>query len=232
MELPTRDAGTTEPGIEANFEQSSDGVNKRKVLWDQTSLPAQAELIGPADAQCGNDPSSALLNSLTTWRTSAVTWISLELRRCNPCMKVCGCVCHIHHKLQTPQILHRLMGNLLIGYAGLSLWRPKCNVPSCCGFWAKSVRINYCFPQWFVARAVQLTWHNFFGGPEFRLFVRRRLPEFADDSVFQLAHAGNFEAVKTLLLDRRIMPNDAEAARGRTPLHVRFPEPIDDFSTC
>ena len=229
IELPIRDAGISGPGIEAAIEQSSDGVNERELLSDRSSLLAEAGSMEPADAQSANDPSAALLDSLVTWRTSAVTWISLELRRCNPCMGVCGCVCHTHRTLQTPQNLHRLMGNLLIGYAGMSLWRPKCDVPSCCGYWAKAVKINYCFPQWFVARAVQLTWHNCFGGPEFEVSLQRRLPEFMENSVFVLAHAGNSEAVKTLLTHRKIMPNDAEATRGRTPLHVRFLEPTDDF---
>ncbi len=176
----------------------------------------------PGLARSHNNPLAALLNSQVTWHTGAVALISLEVCKCNPCTGICECVCHVHRKVQTPRMLHRLMGNLLVGYAGMSLWKPRCNIPTCRGFLARSVTLTYCFPQWFVARAVHVTWSDCLGGPGLSLYLQRRYPESEENSVFLLANNGNTEGVKELIQNRMIRPNDADAARGFTPLHIRF----------
>ena len=120
MKHRTTNEEISELGTENNPIQESAGEDERTVVPDQTSLPGQRDLLRAADANTENDPSATLSHSFATWRVSAVTWISLELRKCNPCIGVCACVCHVHHKVQTPQILHRLIRNLLIDYAEMS----------------------------------------------------------------------------------------------------------------
>ncbi|KAI9889845.1 MAG: hypothetical protein M1814_004947 [Vezdaea aestivalis] len=209
-------------GVESNIIHRSSGTDEDDMSMVQTSslgLKNFSELVYRGDANDNLAIDDTMATSLATQRTSAVTQISMELRRCNPRAGICSCICHKHRTAQTPYILRDLIGNLLIGYSGMFLLKEKCNVRTCSGSHAKSIRLNYQFPWWFVAWTIQMTWHTCAWGPELNLMVQKRLPEFEENSVFLLAKAGNYEGVKYLLTNREIMPNDATDKRGHTPLH-------------
>lgn len=47
------------------------------------------------------------------------------------CRKGCMCACHTQRRSYTPALLERVLGKLLIGYAGMPLVSPKCDSPEC-----------------------------------------------------------------------------------------------------
>ena len=107
-----------------------------------------------------------------------------------------------------------------IRYSGLPVLGPKCDSETCRNQAAYSLEITYCFPQWFLARAVCLTAaKTCMGEPVFGLTILKRVDYTRQDSIMQLASIGNNEGIRILLNKREAFPNDIDF-KGSTALQV------------
>lgn len=98
----------------------------------------------------------------------------------------------------------------------------KCDDEICKNGASFSLDITYCFPQWFLARAIYLVVAKpYTGEPMVSLTVRRRVDHTRRPNILRLARSGNIEAIRTLLDGREAFLNDIEASNGRTALQVR-----------
>ena len=109
----------------------------------------------------------------------------------------------------------------ILRYTGLPVMNTKCDNETCKNGAAYSLDITYCFPQWFLARAIYLVVAKAYTGePTVSLTVRRRVDHTRRPNILRLARSGNIEAIRTLLEGREAFLNDIEASNGRTALQV------------
>jgi hypothetical protein len=81
--------------------------------------------------------------------------------------------------------------------------------------------LTYCFPQWFLERAVYLVAASTYtGGPMIGLTVRRRTEYAKENSIFQMAIIGHIDGIRELLGRRLATPNDVDSVYGETALFV------------
>ena len=141
-----------------------------------------------------------------------------KLRNARSCALTCQCQCHSKTNLQTPQLLQRLTGRLLLGYTGIPYFRTKC-LPECSREDSKGFTMTYFFPQWFFEKAVSLSVNEtFLGTPSLNVKLRRVVPEMSH--VFAMSRYGDVEGLKTLFLERKASPDDVHIRGGWNPLHV------------
>ena len=155
----------------------------------------------------------------STYQATSLSTLSIQLRRQSHCGKGCNCICHSNARWRSPSLLDAYFGTLIVGYLGLPKFTPKCNRDECRGNAATYIEMTYCFPQWFLERAVyMLAAMNGFGGPVVGLTVRRRTEYTCANSIFQMAVVGNVEGVRALLTDKTANPNDVNTDYGETAL--------------
>ena len=169
------------------------------------------------------DPAAldSMLHYVISRQKSAVVSLHMQIRRCDTCPETCHCNCHSQRRWEIPRVLQKFLGALFVGYQGFSFRRPKCNLASCHGTWARTVTATYTFPRWFAAQSLHFAFESCSGQPSFGLFVQRRTSRFEENSIFQLAAQGNHEGIIANLDHGRAAPNDATAdLSGFTALHV------------
>lgn len=75
-----------------------------------------------------------------------------------PCPPNCRCQCHVTSHSSSPAWAMNALGMLLISYKSLPLLgKGRCDIPLCKASPGSAFRIHYCFPQWAVARALQIS---------------------------------------------------------------------------
>ncbi|KAH7356450.1 hypothetical protein BKA65DRAFT_207463 [Rhexocercosporidium sp. MPI-PUGE-AT-0058] len=74
--------------------------------------------------------------------------------RHTPCSAGCPCRCHNRNHHSSPPILSKFLGTLFIGYSSSIVSKPRCDSPSCHRPSKLSVQLIYCFPAWFLNRAL------------------------------------------------------------------------------
>lgn len=122
-------------------------------------------------------------------------------------------------------MLGNLMGTLFLGYNGSPLLRPKCENSTCQNRTGKSVQLTYCFPKWFLERAIHfVAAMTYTGTPMFGLEVRRRVGWGSEDSILRFALTGNTVGVKTLLDVGKVSMTDVDPNHGRSALYVSLHE--------
>ena len=71
------------------------------------------------------------------------------------CKLGCSCVCHAHHRLQSPTLMNGLLGSLYIRYSGFATAQNRCNEYFC----SKQAQFRgifiYSFPQWLLGTCSQ-----------------------------------------------------------------------------
>ncbi|MCJ1438887.1 hypothetical protein MMC27_008277 [Xylographa pallens] len=127
---------------------------------------------------------------------------------CNPW---CCCVCHKRQHWQTPSVLRRFLGNLLLGYSGALFSEVACSENMCRRSSAQTTKVSYRFPAWFAARMLMAD----IGGPSISLRVSRVVP--VDAPIMQYARVGNADAIKSLIEAGMASPWDVDTD-GWTPL--------------
>jgi hypothetical protein len=115
-------------------------------------------------------------------------------------------------------MLERVVGKLFLGYAGMPLFIPKCNVPDCQKAQTARVSMEYWFPTSYLSQIVrfQLAIEN--TGPQFALNFLRRVPDTAQGVFF--AQAGNIDGLKDLFKRGLASPRDVSTTRGYSLLRV------------
>ena len=134
-----------------------------------------------------------------------------------PCSLGCKCACHQIRYFNTSRLLHKILGTFLIGYSGNPRFR-NCTETNCSARSVALVRVDYIFPSWFLAQAVNLVLTSAaYGDLQMALTVRRIVPFEAE--VFPLARADDVEGLQRLFATRLASPNDSDPY-GTTVLHV------------
>ncbi|CZR52574.1 uncharacterized protein PAC_02451 [Phialocephala subalpina] len=106
------------------------------------------------------------------------------------------------------------------GYIGSSLLRPKCEKSTCQNRTGQSFQLTYCFPQWFLEKAIHIVAAmTYTGTPMFWLEVRRRVGWGSEDSILRFALTGNTVGVKSLLDVGTASMTDADPNHGRSALY-------------
>jgi hypothetical protein len=153
--------------------------------------------------------------------------ICFRMYKQSNCEGACDCSCHSNYQYRTPLMLGNLIGTLLLGYTGSSLLRPKCEKSTCQNRTGQTFQLTYCFPRWFLERAIHfVVAMTYIGTPMFGLEVRRRVRWGSEDSILRFALTGNTVGVKLLLDAGTSSMTDVDPNRGRSALYVSLHEKI------
>ncbi|KAI1153406.1 ankyrin repeat-containing domain protein [Nemania diffusa] len=127
----------------------------------------------------------------------------------------CRCACHSTGRTKTPGgLLNRVAGQLFLGYSGLSVLSPACNIPSCEAIQKPEVTAEYWFPMglfWSMIVQFNLSYQANVG-PQFELKTLRRVPDSA--TCVNYAVRGNIEGLKGLFRRGAASPRDVSDTRG------------------
>ena len=137
----------------------------------------------------------------------------------NRCKLACSCVCHRSYRMRSPAILESIIGSVLIRVSGLYGITRACHEFACSGRSTATMHIAYRFPEWFLDRMVfSIIEKNCHGRINGTLMAPRIVPKTS--AIFSRAEAGDIKGVADLLNAGSASPDDIEARRGFTPLHV------------
>ncbi|KIM97180.1 hypothetical protein OIDMADRAFT_182582 [Oidiodendron maius Zn] len=122
-------------------------------------------------------------------------------------------------------------GTLLIGYTGSPLLGLTCERMECQKQTGKFLQLTYCFPRWFLERAVHVVAAmTYIGTATFGLEIRRRIEWGGEDSILRFALTGNTVGVKALLTSGKSSMTDVDPYHGRSALY--FAVQYNRIETC
>lgn len=153
----------------------------------------------------------------TSYSLTSITITSTLRPTCPP---NCRCQCHMTSHLASPPWARAALGMLMVNYRSLPmLGTSRCNVPLCNSASGSSFRLHYCFPQWLVARALQVSMS--WGSPtDGGASIFLRMPRSVE--MFGFLH--NFSTPDTIIEDHLrlgdIRPTDIIIHSGQTALTV------------
>ena len=146
--------------------------------------------------------------------------VSWQQGRRIECSSDCKCSCHTQQNVQAYSSLGNILGRLFLAYSGSSILRRPCNLSTCSQQNAKSIRLTYFFPRWFLNHVVSTTFSTSrLGTPNLNLKVRKIVPETS--RLFALCMAEGVDGIQKLFVNREASPDDVHHRGGWTPLHVR-----------
>ena len=128
------------------------------------------------------------------------------------------CCCYPRRRIQITNALSSLVGSMCISYLGGQISQP-CEQCRCRTKSPIKVNINYYFPRWFLAMAV-----NVFlsfdpaGSPSVSLQMPRIRPDTS--KIFHLATAGDIGGMQSMFERGLASPNDVSYTFGYSVLHV------------
>lgn len=144
-------------------------------------------------------------------RSTSISTVSFQASLVPTCFSTCKCSCHRLKRSQSPGWLGSLIGGLFLEYNTIPLLRPvKCDVIACKTKSPSSVRLYYMFPQWLLARSIELavSWSCLTGsGSSLHLRVARVL-EFHD--VWRAIEFGDMRWVLTHMARKDVLPTDVD----------------------
>ncbi|KAI0445000.1 ankyrin repeat-containing domain protein [Xylaria telfairii] len=171
-----------------------------------------AEQVAPpasyATRQQPSNPPSGLSQHLESVAIQATTSVS------SCCGGRCRCACHSAKRISTPGRLNRVIGQLFLGYSGLSARRSSCNIPSCKAAQKPKVTVEYWFPMslfWSMIVHFNVS-YQMNVGPQFEIKTLRRVPDSA--ICVNYAIRGNIEGLKDLFKRGAASPRDVSDTRG------------------
>jgi hypothetical protein len=122
------------------------------------------------------------------------------------CRRTCKCPCHKRSRLQSPQMLEKLIGSWSANYTG-SRWLTWTSCISTCAQRADaSMEFQYDFPKWVMMRRLAALYQQAVGGPELLLRVSRQVP--SSDKVVALAYQGRLQELRVMFRDKLASPFD------------------------
>ncbi|CAG8018580.1 unnamed protein product [Penicillium salamii] len=134
------------------------------------------------------------------------------------CRTGCPCSCHVQQKTTSPALLNRVLGRLFVGYAGLPLFSPKCDLEACRKSRASQVSLEYWFPLGFLSSTIvrlQVGYQPNIG-TLLQLDTLRRVPDTAQCVSFALN--GDIDGLKYLFKNGLASPRDVSTTRGYSVL--------------
>jgi hypothetical protein len=132
----------------------------------------------------------------------------------------CACACHTPQRAVTPRLVDRILGQLFVGYAGLPIFSPRCNIYTCEKAQIPQVIVEYWFPLgfcWSQIIRLQLAYQPNVG-PHMQLSTLRRIPDSAPCVAFALG--GDIDGLKSLFKQGLASPQDVSSTRGYSLLRV------------
>ena len=146
--------------------------------------------------------------------------VSWQQGRKIECSSDCKCSCHTQQNVQALSSLGNILGRLFLAYSGSSILRKPCNLSTCRQQNARSIRLTYFFPRWFLNSVVSTTFSTSrLGTPSLNLKVRKIVPE--TNRLFALCMTEGVDGIQQLFVNREASPDDIHHRGGWTPLHVR-----------
>jgi hypothetical protein len=220
-----------QPGSLDGEDNSSSSISNSRVQ------PDQGKIFGFTSSLVNNKKGNASVASRSAVRSTPESLapsygfpksvICLGMYKQINCEGTCDCSCHSNYRCRTPLLLRNLIGTLVLGYTGSSVLRPKCEKSTCQNRTGQSFQLTYCFPQWFLERAIHIVAAiTYTGTPMFGLVVRRRVGWGSEDTILRFALTGNTVGVKSLLDVGTASMTDVDPNHGRSALYVSFREKI------
>lgn len=137
------------------------------------------------------------------------------------CSSECKCSCHTKQNVQALSSLGTIFGRLFLAYTGSSILRKPCDLSICRQQNARSIRLTYFFPQWFLHSVVSTTFSTTgLGALSLNLKVRKLVSETS--RLFALSQIEGVDGIQQLFDKREASPDDVYYRGGWTPLHVRL----------
>ncbi|KAJ5577124.1 ankyrin repeat-containing domain protein [Penicillium sp. DV-2018c] len=134
------------------------------------------------------------------------------------CRTGCPCSSHVQQRTTSPTLLNRVFGQLFVGYAGLPIFSPKCDLNACRKSRASQVSLEYWFPLAFLSSTIlrfQLGYQPNIG-TLLQLDTLRRVPDTAQCVSFALN--GDIDGLKYLFKSGLASPRDVSTTRGYSVL--------------
>ena len=167
-----------------------------------------------------NEEESTLERELASKEAPLAIPVSWQQGRNIECSSDCKCSCHTQQNLQAYSGLGNILGRLFLAYSGSSILRKSCNLSTCSQQNAKSIRLTYFFPRWFLNYVVSTSFSTSrLGTPNLNLKVRRIVPETS--RIFALCKAEGVDGIQKLFINGEASADDIHHRGGWTPLHVR-----------
>ena len=140
----------------------------------------------------------------------------------------CECNCHRRHRFQSPRVFERALGQIFLGYTGLPIISPRCNLSNCDHTATPTLWVDYYFPAWFLNWKIYLEVRKRKNcGPEQTLRISRVVPSTCQ--LIRSAMQGDTTRVKSILENGLGSPFDTDGLN--TPLIVsrlsRLPFPFE-----
>ena len=136
------------------------------------------------------------------------------------CSSDCECSCHTQQNLQAYSSLGNILGRLFLAYSGSSILRKPCDLSTCRQQNAKSIRLTYFFPRWFLNNVISTTFSTSrLGTPSLNLKIRKIVPE--TNRLFALCMTEGVDGIQQFFVNKEASPDDIQHRGGWTPLHVR-----------
>ena len=182
---------------------------------DKPKVPAREDLLWRQKQVTAGHANRRLLQS----RQDAV---GVQVRRYyTTCSSYCSCVCHRQRWANTPDFMHRALGQLFVDYAGIPLIRPTCNDKKCTRRSSPYLDLEYWFPTGLFWSQIFRVHYNYesSSGPQFQLTSLRRIPRDAPAMAFAIS--GNIDGLKDLFGRGLASPRDVDDSRGYSLLRVR-----------
>ena len=164
--------------------------------------------------------SRATGQKLSHSESSNTDGVGVRVTQYKACHPGCVCKCHSQTRASTPNLVDHVLGQMFMGYSGLPLLSPKCNLDSCTKSESPHVNVEYWFPlgfAWSQILRLRLTYQPNFG-PHLELNTLRRVPDSAQCVNFALN--GNIEGLKDLFIRGLASPRDVSSTRGYSVLRV------------
>ena len=154
------------------------------------------------------------------------SYITIPAYTVQRCKQTCPCSCHTTGYIATPHWLRQFCGALFVGYIGNPFLRAKCDRPSCNRPTARSMRLNYSFPSWFVHKAVvAFVQESPLGEPVFGLILRKTIYKGEKGfGMFDRAKNDDVLGLKNYFESGAALPNDIHGMSGQTALQVSVQE--------
>ena len=120
------------------------------ILNPQVASPYELE-VAATDARRGTDRSFLGVRDGATGGLAVLMSPNQE----QGCKLSCSCICHAHHRLQSPLFMDGLLGSLCVRYSGCPAGKPQCNEYFCRQQSQFRAIFIYSFPQWFLGVSSQ-----------------------------------------------------------------------------
>ena len=128
--------------------------------------------------------------------------------------------------------MDRMLGQLFVGYAGLPLLSPPCDLHTCDKSQAPHLNVEYWFPLafcWSTIVQLQIAYQPN-SGPQIALNTLRRVPDSAQCVSYALE--GNIEGLKGLFKRGLACPRDVSSTRGYSILRVGLTTTFAPSDVC